>query len=79
MKFTKKIIMIELLALFTMLGMSNTAEYCLTKKMLDQGHKKQAVEEHYNQTRYDKPIVGKLGYEINKPGRELAYYIHSKF
>ena len=75
----KKIIIAELWIIFAMLGMSNTAEYCLTKKMLDQGFKKPAIEEQFNNTRYNKPIVGKLGYEINKPGRELAYYIHSKF
>ncbi len=75
----KKIIIAELWILFTMLGMSNTAEYYLTKKMLNQGYKKQAIEEHYNNTRYNKPIVGKTVYELNKPGRELAYYIHSKF
>lgn len=79
MKFTKKIIMMELLALFTMLGLSNTAEYCMTKSMLNQGYTKKVIEEHYYNTRYNKPIIREVGYELNKPGRELAYYIHSKF
>jgi hypothetical protein len=79
MKFTKKMIMIELLALFTMLGMSNTAEFYMTKKLLDKGYTKQAIEEHYYDTRYNKPIIREVGYELNKPGRELAYYTHSKF
>ncbi|MDP2907301.1 MAG: hypothetical protein Q8O03_05150, partial [Nanoarchaeota archaeon] len=66
MKFTKKIIIIELLALFTMLGMSNTAEYCMTKGMLNQGYTKKAIEEHYYNTRYNKPIIREVGYELNK-------------
>ncbi len=78
MNLKKKLILVELGVLVAMLGMSNTVEYCLTKGMLNQGYKKKAIEEQFNNTRYDKPIVGKLGYEINKPGRELAYYIHSK-
>jgi len=79
MKFTKKIIIAELWVLFSILGMSNTAEYCMTKGMLKQGYTRQQIEKHYYETRYNKPIIKEVGYELNKPGRELAYYVHSKF